>query len=182
MRLYHTGYQEIRKPDIYRGRRNADFGQGFYLTADRAFSERWAKEKKGSEVYVNQYELDTDGLIVKCFERDMEWFRYLADNRGGRPDRLAGCDVIAGPIANDTIYDVMGIITSGFLTPEESLKLLRIGPAYRQVVLKTEKAAARLAFLSAGILPPEKIAASRILLREEEEDYRRKLAEALETE
>ena len=32
MKLYHTGYQEIRIPDLTVGRKNADFGQGFYLT------------------------------------------------------------------------------------------------------------------------------------------------------
>lgn len=39
MVLYHTGYQEIRVPDIRHGRINADFGQGFYLTANEEFSE-----------------------------------------------------------------------------------------------------------------------------------------------
>jgi hypothetical protein len=32
MRLCHTGSVEIKSPDIYLGRKNADFGQGFYLT------------------------------------------------------------------------------------------------------------------------------------------------------
>ena len=32
MRLYHTGHMEIRNPDIHRGQKNADFGQGFYMT------------------------------------------------------------------------------------------------------------------------------------------------------
>ena len=41
--LYHTGFQEIREPDLTIGRKNADFGQGFYLTSDKDFSERWAK-------------------------------------------------------------------------------------------------------------------------------------------
>ena len=40
MRLYHTGYEEIREPDIYHGRKNADFGQGFYMTADEEFASR----------------------------------------------------------------------------------------------------------------------------------------------
>ena len=31
-------------PDFYRGRKNADFGQGFYLTPDREFAYRWAYE------------------------------------------------------------------------------------------------------------------------------------------
>ena len=43
MRLYHTGAVEIREPDILRGRKNADFGQGFYLTPDMEFARRWAR-------------------------------------------------------------------------------------------------------------------------------------------
>jgi len=27
--------------------KNADFGQGFYLSPDREFSVRWARERKG---------------------------------------------------------------------------------------------------------------------------------------
>ena len=37
MILYHTGNREIKKPDIHFGRKNADFGWGFYLTPDRDF-------------------------------------------------------------------------------------------------------------------------------------------------
>ena len=40
MVLYHTGYQEIRVPDIRHGRINADFGQGVYMTADEEFARR----------------------------------------------------------------------------------------------------------------------------------------------
>ena len=32
IQLFHTGYQIITSPDITIGRRNADFGQGFYLS------------------------------------------------------------------------------------------------------------------------------------------------------
>ena len=31
-------------PDITIGRKNADFGQGFYLTDDLDFTRRWARE------------------------------------------------------------------------------------------------------------------------------------------
>ena len=27
-----------------------------------------------------------------------------------------------GPVANDTIYDLLGILTSGFLEPEQALR------------------------------------------------------------
>ena len=51
MKLYHTSTLEIRKPDLYRGRKNADFGQGFYLTPDAEFSRRWAT----GDAVINEY-------------------------------------------------------------------------------------------------------------------------------
>ena len=65
MKLYHTSDQEIRKPDIHFGRKNADFGWGFYLTPDRAFTYRWAREN----AVVNEYELDEVGLDIHVFSR-----------------------------------------------------------------------------------------------------------------
>ena len=50
MKVYHAGYDEIKVPDIHRGRVNADFGQGFYLSDNREFSSLWVREKKGSEI------------------------------------------------------------------------------------------------------------------------------------
>ena len=37
MILYHVGFDIIKNPDIHYGRKNADFGQGFYLTDDKEF-------------------------------------------------------------------------------------------------------------------------------------------------
>ena len=142
MILYHTSDREIRHPDIHRGRKNADFGWGFYLTPDLEFTRRWA----GQNAVVSTYELDESGLSIHRFARSAEWFDYIFHNRRLK-DSLAA-DVIIGPIANDTIFDTLGIITSGFLKPEEALKLLLIGPDYTQVAVKTEKAAAGLKWIS----------------------------------
>lgn len=106
------------------------------------FTRRWA----GQNAVVNTYELDESGLAIHRFARSAEWFDYIFHNRRLK-DSLAA-DVIIGPIANDTIFDTLGIITSGFLKPEEALKLLLIGPEYTQVAVKTEKAAAGLKWIS----------------------------------
>ena len=58
-----------------------------------------------------------------------------------------------GPIANDTVFDTLGMIGSGFLKPEEALRLLEIGPVYTQMALKSPRAAAQLRFLGAEKLP-----------------------------
>ena len=138
MTVYHTGSIEIKEPDIYFGRKNADFGQGFYLSPDRDFACRWARDS----AVLNEYELDLSGLDVRTFSRDKDWYLYIFNNRRGRDGITA--DVIKGPIANDTIFDTLGIISSGFLSPEDALRLLLIGPEYTQIVIKTPEAAGHL--------------------------------------
>lgn len=141
MRLYHTGSVEIREPDIRHGRTNADFGQGFYLTPDMDFARRWA----GDNAVVNVYELDTEGLRIHRFDRDESWFQYIFMNRRNR-DGLSA-DVVIGPIANDTIFDTLGVISSGFLKTADAMKLLMIGPEYTQIAIKTDRAAAQLRWI-----------------------------------
>ncbi|MBQ1770651.1 MAG: DUF3990 domain-containing protein [Clostridia bacterium] len=179
MLLYHTGFSEITVPDIRHGRKNADFGQGFYLSADPAFSRRWAKIRKGQTTYVNTYELSTDGLSVKVFMRDAEWLQYIFSNRSGKQDSLIHYDVVAGPIANDTIYNLFGITTSGFLTSEQSLRILTVGPEYTQVALKTKRAADALRFLSSEVLTEEEVKSCRDATRDEEAAYQNQFEDLL---
>lgn len=178
MRLYHVGYYEIKEPDIHYGRKNADFGQGFYTTPDKEFAYRWAKESPGKKTIINEYELDVDGLAVKTLIRDEEWFEYIYGNRHRKPDEMAA-DVIIGPIANDIIYDTLGITTSGFLSKEESMKLLMIGPEYVQVVIKTEKANTHLKWLSSEEIPGEQLAVYHEQMSKEEKAFQVEFAEKL---
>lgn len=166
--LFHTGFSEIQSPDVHFSRKNADFGQGFYLSPNEAFSRRWARFRKGQQTILNQYCLRTKGLKIRRFTRDKAWFEYIFSNRAGKQDALQDIDVVIGPIANDTIYDTWGVLTSGLISAELALQLLSVGPAYEQVVLKTDKAAASLQFISAQILTAEEIATARQNVREEE--------------
>lgn len=141
MKLYHTSNTEIRDPDIYRGRKNADFGQGFYLTTDMDFAYRWA----GKDAIVNEYNLYEEGLLIHRFKRDEDWFNYIFQNRRVR-DGLS-VDVVIGPIANDTIFETLGIISSGLLSTADAMKILMIGPEFTQAAIKTEKAASQLKWI-----------------------------------
>ena len=176
MILYHTGFQEIRHPDPYIGRANADFGQGFYLSDDPEFSKRWARERRGEKTYLNEYALACEGLIVKRLSKGIEWFEYIFGNRTGKADAFSGCDVIIGPIANDTIYDTWGILTSGFVDAQTALRVLMLGRAYTQIAIKTEKAAAALRFRSSVVLPHEEIAKYRASVEQEEKVFQEQFA------
>jgi len=180
MKLYHAGFEVIQKPDVHFGRKNADFGQGFYMSAQEEFARRWARIRKGRDTVLNSYELDLYGLRVHTFKRNEKWFEYIYANRNHLPDTLQSADVIIGPIANDTIYDTFGIITSGFLTHHQAMRLLMIGPAYEQTVIKTEKAAAQRHFISSEVLDPSEVAEYRRTVAEEEAAYQKALAEMLD--
>ena len=169
MLLYHTGFQEIRDPDLHYGRKNADFGQGFYLTSNLAFAQRWTKERKNQPAVLNTYELDLTDLTVHRFLRDTAWYDYIFNNRAGKPDPLSA-DVVIGPIANDTLYDTLGILTSGFLKKENALQLLM-----------TEKAKEHLQWKTARIIGSEEIRTYRETMEKEQEEYLSTFAEKMES-
>ena len=179
MKLYHTGFTIIDKPDVHYGRANADFGQGFYVTDDYEFACRWAKERRNMIPIVNEYECDFTGLKVHEFERTHEWFNYIFRNRRFKPDEI-DADVIIGPIANDTIYDTMGIITSGLIPDDDALRLLLIGPEYHQIVLKSDEAGRRLQWLDSHTIPPDDFAKYREIVRREEEAYLKEIGVEME--
>ena len=178
IQLFHTGYLEIRQPSVLHGRKNADFGQGFYLSPSDEFAGRWAKERRDSRIIVNTYELETDGLRIKHFERDRQWFRYIFSNRRAE-DTLPDYDVIIGPIANDTIYDTLGIFTSGYLPDDLALDLFRIGPCYEQIALKTDKAASQLFWKSSRALEHAEVEIFASRLQKEEDYYLTAVSEAM---
>ncbi len=171
IKLFHMGFDIIEKPDLKIGRSNADFGQGFYLSDNEEFSKRWAQERRGLSTYLNSYEMDLTGLKVKRFSRDEEWFRYISSNRANRPDDLADYDIITGPIANDTIYATWGIITSGWMKPNQALRLLTFGPLYKQIAVKTERATDSLHFIGAEEMTGEEIAAYKAAVLKEEAQF-----------
>ena len=124
MLLYHGSYCEVRQPDLSKCAKYKDFGQGFYLSDNEDFSKSWAANSKDVTSYLNYYELDTSGLKIKEFTHSLEWYDYIFANRAGLKDQLSDYDVIAGPIANDTLYDTYGILTSGFLKKEDAFALI----------------------------------------------------------
>lgn len=112
MKLYHGSNQEIEKIDLRKSRPNKDFGQGFYLTEDKAQALRMAQQKvqqHGGIAVVNAYEFD-EGLLhggklkVKVFEGyTEEWARFIIANRDRRSQQTHDFDIVIGAIADDQV-------------------------------------------------------------------------------
>lgn len=67
--LYHGSYTEVSVPLAKAGRRNLDFGQGFYLTSIRQQAENWATiiaSRKGRNVVgrVSVFQFDESRAIA----------------------------------------------------------------------------------------------------------------------
>jgi hypothetical protein len=173
--LFHAGYEEIRDPDVHKGRTNADFGQGFYTSDNKEFASRWARPRKGETIILNEYKLDDSALSIKRLKRDEEWFEFIYNNRRNN-DTMPQFDLIIGPIANDTIYDTLGITTSGFLSKEESMKILQVGNIYDQIVLKSKRASDALTFVGSQVLSDEAAAANMAIVKKEQDKYQEEIA------
>ena len=113
MILYHGSNQEICNIDLSKSRPNKDFGQGFYLTADKEQALRMGEQKarqNGGSPILNIYEFDESVLgradfNIKIFDSySEEWARFILANRDRRTQvRAHDFDIVVGPIADDQV-------------------------------------------------------------------------------
>ena len=87
MKLYHGSNIEMITPDLSRSKPYKDFGQGFYLSADRNQAMRMAEQKTlqmlcGTPI-VSEFEFDErllsdKELSIKTFHNySVEWARFV---------------------------------------------------------------------------------------------------------
>lgn len=129
--LFHGSYTTIDKPIATFGRKDLDFGLGFYVTKLRAQAEAWAKivaGRKGPRAVpvLNIYELDlsnypADKLRLKSFEQyDLEWLDFVVNCRDGGTDYV-NYDIIEGGVANDNVIDTVEDYRNHIITAHQAL-------------------------------------------------------------
>lgn len=172
MILYHASAAPIPNPDPFHGRKNADMGPGFYLSPNEEFSLLWAQEGW----YINVYELNDEGLKKETLEINERWFDAVFQNRNYVRDAFSGTDLLIAPIANDTLFDLVGILTSGLVPKATCLNVLSLEPHFTQVVLKSELAIKNLRFLEARIVSQKQAEESKTKAAKLSEEF---LSEAI---
>ena len=82
--IYHGSDHIIKQPELKKGKKYNDYGQGFYCTEDLELAKEWAC-KFGKEGFVNEYELDTINLKVLNLNANgysiLNWIALLLQNR-----------------------------------------------------------------------------------------------------
>jgi hypothetical protein len=113
MTLFHGTNIDFGEIDLAKSRPNKDFGQGFYLTADKDQAARMAAQKvlqTGGDSAVISYYFDESvlqeqTLNIKLFDNySEEWAAFILLNRSRRTkEKQHNYDIVVGPIANDKV-------------------------------------------------------------------------------
>ena len=132
IKVYHGSNVEVREPLVGIGRKNLDFGLGFYVTALTTQADEWARNKARyfmqPEGFVSQYDFDFDAAVdayrFHKFEAyDREWLHFIVNNRDGGDD-WKQWDIIEGGVANDRVIDTVENYRAGLIDEETALRLL----------------------------------------------------------
>ena len=152
MKLYHGSNVEVKNPSLEYSSRTRDFGAGFYLTSNLEQAEVWAHKKalklKDGKPYISIFTFDenSDLKIMYFSNPSEEWFDYVVKNRKNIADGKEDYDVVIGPIANDSTFEVLNLYIRGILTKEQAIIQLKTFKLKDQYTFKTNKALKNLKY------------------------------------
>lgn len=160
--LYHGSLVEVKEPLANVGRRELDFGPGFYLTNDKTQAESWAQtlagRKKNAKAILNEYSFDVDkfeevGYKELVFrEYNIEWLDFIAASRKSK-EPWKEFDWIEGGVANDSVISTVDAYVDGFITADQALdKLVKEELRHQVCISKQEIIDKYLTFVSSEIL------------------------------
>lgn len=129
--VYHGGTETIENPICKFGRKNLDFGQGFYVTNLREQAVTWANNmarNRKMPAVLNRYRLDKEAILqnarCKIFKAyDKEWLEFIVGNRTGQ-ELAKDYDYVEGGVANDRVVDTINLYIAGLMELSTALREL----------------------------------------------------------
>lgn len=147
MRIYHGSNMMVDAPQTDFGRKNLDFGCGFYVTKLKNQASKWAfavAERKGpnSTAVLNEYEFDYEAAVsqfhILHFESyNLDWLEYVVACRRGK-SIWKDYDIIEGGVANDNVIDTVEDYENGRITAEQALDQLRFKKPNHQICITNQ--------------------------------------------
>jgi len=144
------------------GRKNNDFGQGFYTGESYAQATSFVSGFEGASIYY----LDFDSSNLKCkqYYVDQEWMMTIAYYRGALEkykeheyvksiiEKSRDCDYIIAPIADNRMFKILDSFIEGEITYEQCKHCLAATNLGNQFVFITDKAVSQLTILERAYL------------------------------
>ncbi len=164
--LFHGSEKIVETPVFGEGKKNNDFGLGFYCTESEPLAKEWAVSSL-RDGFSNRYTLDTEYLnILNLNSSDytiLNWIavlaehrlfsiktpvahrakRYLIDNFGINTNAY---DLVTGYRADDSYFDYAESFLNNGISVEQLARAMHLGKLGEQVVLKSKFAFSRIQF------------------------------------
>ena len=174
--IFHGSEQVVEVPTFGLGRKNNDFGLGFYCTESKELAKEWAVSSLRNG-FANRYTLDTEYLNILNLNSPnytiLNWIavlvehrlfsiktpvarrakRYLIDNFG---INVNAYDLITGYRADDSYFDYAESFLNNGISVEQLAKAMRLGKLGEQIVLKSKFAFDRIQYEGFDIAEKDK--------------------------
>ncbi len=164
--VYHGSKQVVEVPTYGLGRKNNDFGLGFYCTESNELAKEWAVSSL-SDGFSNRYTLDTGYLnILELNSSDytiLNWIAVLVEHRlfsiktpvarrarqyliGHFGINVNAYDLITGYRADDSYFDYAEAFLNNAITVEQLSRAMQLGKLGEQIVIKSKYAFSKIKF------------------------------------
>lgn len=164
--IYHGSEKIVEKPIFGGGRKNNDFGLGFYCTASKELAKEWAVSNLYDGIS-NCYTLDTEYLnILNLNSSDysiLNWIAVLVEHRvfsiknpvARRAKRylldnfsinVNAFDLIIGYRADDSYFDYAESFLNNAISVEQLARAMKLGKLGEQIVIKSKFAFSKLKY------------------------------------
>ena len=179
--IYHGSEKVIKNPIFGEGKKNNDFGLGFYCTENENLAKEWAVSslKNG---FSNRYTLNTEYMNILNINSPqytiLNWIailvehrlfsvktpiarkarKFLIDNFG---INVNAYDIIIGYRADDSYFDYAESFLNNSISVEQLANAMRLGKLGEQIVIKSKFAFSNLKFEGFDIALKEEYYISR---------------------
>ena len=164
--IYHGSEKIIENPIFGGGKRNNDFGFGFYCTESEELAKEWAVSSL-RDGFSNRYTLNTEYLNILNLNSPaytiLNWIAILVEHRlfsiknpvAGRAKRylienfsvnINAFDLIIGYRADDSYFDYAESFLNNGITVEQLAQAMRLGKLGEQIVIKSPFAFSNLKY------------------------------------
>ena len=197
--IYHGSEKIVEVPTFGEGKKNNDFGLGFYCTESEDLAKEWAVSSLRNG-FANKYTLDTEYMRILNLNSPeytiLNWIAVLVEHRlfsiktpvarrakqyliDNFSINVNAFDIITGYRADDSYFDYAESFLNNGISVEQLARAMKLGKLGEQIVIKSQFAFSRLKFEGFDVAEKEEF---YVLRKSRDDEANRLYLEMLEEE
>ncbi len=197
--IYHGSEKIVEVPTFGEGKKNNDFGLGFYCTESEDLAKEWAVSSLRNG-FANKYTLDTEYMRILNLNSPeytiLNWIAVLVEHRlfsiktpvarrakqyliDNFSINVNAFDIITGYRADDSYFDYAESFLNNGISVEQLARAMRLGKLGEQIVIKSQFAFSRIKFEGFDVAEKEEF---YVLRKSRDDEANRLYLEMLEEE